>query len=300
MTAVSSATNTPVQLVRDFIDGFVGGAHGKSSIASMAGDLVGSVIPGYGQGRAVGDVWEGIKTGDTARAVAGLIGLIPMAGPSAKGVAEGGKAALKVASTAVAEKGFKAGSLHLASKLATSAQKTVTDLGKSKEVRETIAKAGERAYGRAMELIQEKLLTMAADGKAPDVELREHKSFTDARKAAFSELDITAPDKSWQNLYAEDETRGRHVVGKHKPIPLSGDIEDQISTLGFRFIEPDDKPAEGAKGRYQMMWWKQADKGSDPSFGLESFEASHGEAQKIFDSYLNASKTFGRVKSKSN
>jgi hypothetical protein len=300
MSAVSSATNTPVQLVRDFIDGFVGGAHGKSSIASMAGDLVGSVIPGYGQGRAVGDVWEGIKSGDTARTVAGLIGLIPMAGGATKGVTEGGKAALKVASSAVAEKGFKAGSLHLASKLTASAKTAVTELGKNKEVRDQLAKAGERAYGRAMELIQEKVLTMAAEGKAPDVELREHKSFTEARKAAFSELDITSPDKTWQNLYADDETRGRHVVGKHKPVPMSGDIEDQISTLGFRFIQPDVAPAEGEKGRYQMMWWKHADKASDPSFGLESFEASSGEAQKIFDAYLNSSKTFGRVKSKSN
>ena len=69
--AVSSTTGAstlnPVQVVRDFLDGAIKGADGKSSIARTLGDLVGSAIPGYGQGRAFADLWDGVKTGDHAR-----------------------------------------------------------------------------------------------------------------------------------------------------------------------------------------------------------------------------------------
>src|SRR5688500_4141348 len=90
------------------------GADGKSSIARTLGDLVGSAIPGYGQGRAFGDLWEGVKTGDRARTIAGLISLIPMAGSAANVVSTGAKSAAKVASKTIAEQGLKAGSLKLA------------------------------------------------------------------------------------------------------------------------------------------------------------------------------------------
>jgi hypothetical protein len=297
--SVTHATAKPpsavTQAVSQFIDGAIHGARGDTSVAQALGDIVASSIPGYGQGRAFGDVWDGIKTGNTAQVVAGLIGLVPMAGGATKSVVDGGKRAAAIAGAEVAEKGMSAAALNFSRVAGQTVKKTAERLAKDPAVREQLAKAGERAYGRTMELLQEKLLTMAAEGKTPDVTVREHDGFIDARKAAFGELE-GAPDKTWQSLFAPDDARGKKVVGKHKPVPQSADIEDQVSTRGFRFIEPDQAPASGEKGEYGLMWWKQPDREADPVFGIESFQASPGEAAKIFDAYLNSTKTFGRVK----
>jgi hypothetical protein len=307
--AVSSSTATalnPVQLVRDFLDGAIKGADGKSSIARTLGDLVGSAIPGYGQGRAFGDLWDGVKTGDNARTIAGLIGLIPMAGPTASAVAASGKSAAKVASKTIAEKGLKAGSMQLAQLAKTSAATAIEQVGKSKALRETIDKAGERAYGRAMELLQEHVLNIAAEGRLPNIvgagdPEHQHDSFTSARDAVFEALDIKSPDASWQSVFAPDEERGKRVVGKHKPVPLDGDLENQISSMGFRFIEPDEKPKAGERGEYSLLYWKHPNAEAEPTFGIETFQASSGEAAKILDAYLNSTKKgFGRVKTSSN
>lgn len=296
--AVSSSTGpnlNPVQIVRDFLDGATKGADGTSSIARTVGDLVGSAIPGYGQGRAFADLWDGIKSGDKARTISGLIGLIPLAGPTASALGTSAKSGLKVAQKTIAEQGLKAGSMQLANLAKASAQTAVNELGKNKALRETVEKAGQRAYGRAMELLQEHVLNIAAEGRLPKIagageEEHRHENFSDARDAVFKALDIERPDKSWQVVYAPGE-EGSKVIGKHKPSPIDGDLENQISTMGFRFIEPDEKPKTGERGEYSMLYWKHPTAEVEPTFGVETFKASASEAQKIFDAYLYATKS---------
>lgn len=304
--AVGSSTDKPVtpprptigqtasQAVKDFVGGALNGTDAGSSIAATLGDIAASAIPVFGEQKALRDVYDGARSGDAAKLVGGLVGLIPVAGGAAKSLTASGKKALTTASAQVTEKGVSAAALHFSKVATESTRQAVKAAAQSPRLKAELAKAGERAYGRTMEVLQDRLVGMAAEGKLPSLVTREHGTFIDARKAAFSELGIERPDASWQSLFVDDEGK-KKVVGKHQPVAETASVDELISALGFRFIEPETAKA-GEKADYKLMWWKQPDASADPSFGLESFSATPGEAQKIFDAYLAQQKSFRSTK----
>ncbi|MCK6550001.1 hypothetical protein L6R52_29475 [Myxococcota bacterium] len=304
--AVGSSTDKPLtppkptvgqvasQAVKDFVGGALNGTDASSSIAATIGDIAASAIPVFGEQKALRDVYEGARSGDPAKLVGGLVGLIPVAGGAAKSLAAGGKKAAATASAQVAEKGVSAAALHFSKVAAESTRAAVKSAAQNPKLKAELAKAGERAYGRTMEILQDRLVGMAEQGKLPSLVTRDHGSFIDARKAAFSELGIERPDASWQSLFVDDAGK-KKVVGKHQPVAETANVDELISALGFRFIEPE-ATKTGEKADYKLMWWKQPDAAADPAFGIESFSATPGEAQKIFDAYLAQQKSFRSTK----
>lgn len=298
MTAVGSpepkrtTAQLATQAVRDFADGAIRGAQPGSSIAATLGDIAASAVPVLGEQRSLKDLYEGVTSGNVSQLVTGLIGLMPVAGTAARTAGQGGQKLVARATQEVTEKGVSAAALNLSRAAAQGAREAVKNLAKNPKLKAELAKAGERAFERTSQHLQERLLQMAQDGKLPDLVTRTHDSFIDARKAAFAELGAQ-PDASWQSLFAEGADGKRKVVGKHQPVPEPGSVDELISQLGFRFIEPDasaKKPGEAST--YQLMWWKSPAEGDDPKFGLEAFKATDGEAGKIFEAYLNQSKSF--------
>lgn len=278
--------------VAQFLDGALRGSNTGDGLAKTAGDIASALVPGLGEAHALRDVYDGLRGGNRIQLIAGLLGLIPVAGDAARATTAGARRAASVAAREVAEKGLTPASMAFSRAAAASARDGMRRLAADPKVKTELAEAGKRAYGRTMDVLQRRLEAMAESGRSPSVVTRDHASFIDARKSAFAAL-AAQPDASWQSLFVEDEAHGQRVIGKHLPRETTSHPDALLSLLGFRFIDP----PEGGSDAYQLMWWKQPDEATDPEFGLESFQASTEEAHRIFDAYLNQSKTFGRVKS---
>ncbi len=269
MTAVKQATN----VVTDFAKGFVAGANGdRVTTAQAVGDVVGALIPGVGELKAIADVWEGAKNKDPARVVGGLIGLIPIAGDIAK---VGGKGA-QIAGKEIAKSGVKKGTVKLSEMALKSAKAAAKNPELQKRATQATTVAAEHAGKMALAKLVDKLGEMQAKGQSPEVMARQHKGFIEARDAAFTGMDAK-PNKNWSDLTSEGENGQRTLVGRHH----DGDV-------GFRILAPN-----AEEQPLRLYWWRGGQGETDKmAFGIEECPASKGEVDIIMKKYLERDQTF--------
>lgn len=259
-------------MVGGFVKGFVQGARGPEvTTAQVVGDVAGALVPGLGELKALQDVWDGTKSGDPARVVGGLIGLIPVIGAAGHAAS---KAATKVGGE-VAQQGVKNAALHLSQAAAASARTAMKDPGTRKKLAVAAEHAGQLALGRLVNTLTE----MQARGESPEVATRFHsKGFLEARNAAFEGLG-EKPSPAWHDLAVEGEDGKKTVVGRH-----------DMGTKGFRLLAPGPGPSDESNP-LQLYWWKEQPDGR-LAFGVEACSASEQEVSRIMDAYLNRERSF--------
>lgn len=268
-------------VLTDFAKGVVVGSHGPDATAAqVVGDVVGALVPGLGEVKALQDIWEGTKTGDPALLIGGVIGLVPVIGAAGKG---GGKLASKLGTTVathVAERGVTQGLKVSALQLSRAAQAGAKKALSNPKTKERLMAAAEQAGQRGLQHLLTSLGEMQASGVKPTAYTREHGTFEEARNAAFEGMGAK-PGKGWYDLVHEDDSGARQVVGRH---------ED--GERGFRFLaEP---PAEGQdKGPLQLFWWNGTG-ASDLKMGVERCELTPEAVARVQEAYLNRDKSFRR------
>lgn len=292
-------------MLTDFAKGVVIGSSGdKASIAQVAGDVTGALVPGLGEIKAVQDIWEGASRGNPALLIGGLVGLIPVVGAagkaggkviakaSAKVATKAGgkvaaKAGAKVTSKAVtkvgqqlAEQSFKVSAMQLGKV----AQKTLTKAAKDPKTQEKLTNIARQAGERGLNRLVERLNHMKAEGLSPEVHTRQHSTFESARSAAFKGLG-QAPGKDWNDLVVPGPKGQPEVVGRH-----------ERGERGFRILA--DAPAGGAEqAPLRLYWWKGGQSADAKlTFGIEECQASPDAVARIQEAYLNRNLSFRRKK----
>lgn len=298
------------QGVGDFAKGFVvGSSDDEASAAQVAGDIVGALVPGLGEVKAIQDIWDGTSKGNPIQVVGGLVGLIPVVGAAGKATskvatktgtkaaakagskagaqalakagtkaaAEAGEKALVKAGAEVAEQGLSLSALKFQRATQASVRKTLDDPRTKERLGRIAQESGEKALGRLVDALK----AMGDRGESPEVLTRRHDSFDAARDAAFSGMG-GRPDKGWHDLSVVDDGGRRAVVGRHDD-----------GRRGFRMLA--NRPeGDSEQAPLQLYWWKGGEQGK-LTFGIEECDASPAAVSRIQEAYLNRDKSF-RVK----